>query len=1001
MKKILFFNILILLFGYANADRYMTVSDPGNTTVINGAAIDGYTGITGNNGGAVVADTDLAVYNTTFSNNILVYPGTWAAALYQQAGNLTINGSTFYNNQATDTAKGYGGAIYSGFTGPGTATVTNTAFNNNFAGRGGGAIYHTNVTGGTAKVFNVGAGVSFYQNSANSMGGAIYNQSILNIADGVTFTGNVAGTLGGAIYQEYEQPGGVPVTTALLTIGNNVKFVGNETIRPFTSATDTGAGGAIYLGNGSASIGDNVVFSANKSAVGGAIANMSPYIPLLLQTGTLTVGANAQFLNNTAANGGAIANAGLIEIGPGAYFSGNSADALGGAVGNIVVPTGLPGLDLEGAIAFMGDVTFQKNKAAGILKDVYNDGIITFADNSTVTFDGGVNGAGTGTLTFGDNVNLVGKVFNNTLSSIANNTITAGAGSKIFYVAVADGAAGSGLKLMDALNGFDDTQIKTNVLYDITSNGDGSFDAAVRDAASIQAASGSTKAQADAVSAIMFGGTSNNAAFNSLKDTLDYMLQTPNDASVAAGMQSAGSLMPSAAPLVQANTLQNNNLVYRTFASRLSGGQYDKIQQEAIYTNGAVWAQGLYNTAKFKGDNGFDATSYGAALGAESYFGENFKAGLGYAFTNTKIEPTDREVTADLNTFMLYGEYKPSAWFVNAALGYTFGSYKENKTILGLAASSNYNVDSWALQMLGGYDIDMDGFTLTPAAGFRYTSISQGDSEDNFAIHVNGNDMSVLSGLLGIKGSKEFMAGRIGLKPEIGFGLSYDLSQSIDDYQVVFPNGQTAKVKTEALDKLGMSLGVGLSAALTKNIDAALGYEGNMRKDYTDHTGLLSFRYKFAYLGAGKEAAAPKAQQIAAQQAAVPARVDQPAKPAAATVLVAQPPAASVQSSLEIGDLFFNAGISDLGPNMRKYLDEKAVEIRAVQYNKVTVYGYADAKEANAASLAQVRAEKVEYYLIYKGINAVNIESVSKGVLPAGATADAAKANRRVEIKVE
>lgn len=122
----------------------------------------------------VKSGVNLTLQNLTIENGY-----TDSGTVYNQGGNLIVNGSTFTGNNANNN----GGAIYND--GLGTLTVIGSTFTGNKANNNGGAIYSNG-----AGTFNV-MGSTFTGNNASS-GGAIYNKVNVLTVTNSTFTGNTA-----------------------------------------------------------------------------------------------------------------------------------------------------------------------------------------------------------------------------------------------------------------------------------------------------------------------------------------------------------------------------------------------------------------------------------------------------------------------------------------------------------------------------------------------------------------------------------------------------------------------------------------------------------------------------------------------------------------------------------------------------------------------------------------------------------------------------------------
>ena len=217
-----------------------------------------------NDGGAIYNSGNLAVSNSTFTNNTAQRTGGAIANVSDTKqkvnANLTVQNSNFYNNQS-DTA---GGAIYT----DSSLTVKNSNFYNNRtnktvsdenskgneerSGLGGGAI--SSVMGN----LNIEE-ASFANNETNGDGGAIYSLAGTQSIKNSDFIGNKAEQDGGAIYA--------------LSLDNS-KETTTITDSNFINNTAVKNGGAISLENTQASIiakNKDVTFSGNTAEKGNDI----------------------------------------------------------------------------------------------------------------------------------------------------------------------------------------------------------------------------------------------------------------------------------------------------------------------------------------------------------------------------------------------------------------------------------------------------------------------------------------------------------------------------------------------------------------------------------------------------------------------------------------------------------------------------------------------------------------------------------------------------------
>lgn len=358
------------------------------------------------------------------------------------------------------------------------------------------------------------------------------------------------------------------------------------------------------------------------------------------------------------------------------------------------------------------------------------------------------------------------------------------------------------------------------------------------------AANGANGNQAGTIAAFV-DGLSGNAQADNITNQISTLVQSGN---VKGAARLAKEVAPVAAPVAQSQVTETTNQVFGAVATRLSGGSVSsaaegKSSGDSVFERAAMWVQGLFNKSKYDGSNDFKTDSTGLALGAEKYLNSDVKVGAGYAYTNSDVKQGDRKIDVDTHTAFVYGEYKPSDWYVNGIASYNWGDYDEKK-YGGL--SGKYDVNSIALQAMTGYDFHMNGAVVTPEAGLRYINIHQDSYTDTAGQRVSENSSDYLTGIVGAKIKKDYtLSNGMNIRPEARLAMTYDLINDNSNASVMLANGSAYQVRGEALDRFGVEAGVGLTAEVDDNVEVSLGYEGKFRDHYKDHTGLLNAKYKF------------------------------------------------------------------------------------------------------------------------------------------------------------
>ena len=492
----------------------------------------------------------------------------------------------------------------------------------------------------------------------------------------------------------------------------------------------------------------------------------------------------------------------------------------------------------NGATLDIGDKTLHSTG------DADGEGVF-FADNSTLAF----------TVTDKD---TYGKIKANYIKISENGT---NLNMTLNGAALAKGETAT-FKLF---NGADTDEAKVdgkfanlsqNSRYEFKANSDGTFEVTSVGSATdaVVDAGGSANNAGTAEAWVSVSASTRSPVAAAVTEKLAQLSNSTNAAEQKAYVDALTAVAPEVAPMVQQTQSETANQVFGAVSTRLTGGSISTggegmASGDNIFKRGAMWVQGLFNKSKLDDTSkakGFDADSSGIAFGAEKFVTDDTKVGIGYAYTNTDIDGFMRSTDVDTHTAIVYGEYKPSNWYVNGIATYGWSDYEEKKSVAGVGVKADYDVETFGLQAMTGYDMQVNGFGLTPEAGLRYVHIKQDAYKDSADQKVSGNDSDILTGVIGAKVSKNFeLSNGMNIKPEARIAATYDLMNDDVNSVVTLANGSAYAVEGEALDRFGMEFGAGVTAEVNDNVELSLGYEGKFREDYQDHTGLINAKYKF------------------------------------------------------------------------------------------------------------------------------------------------------------
>ena len=256
---------------------------------------------------------------------------------------------------------------------------------------------------------------------------------------------------------------------------------------------------------------------------------------------------------------------------------------------------------------------------------------------------------------------------------------------------------------------------------------------------------------------------------------------------------------------------------------------------------GSIWAQGMYDYAKLRGEYGFSSNTYGGVVGVDVNT-ESFKLGVGYAYTKGDVKAHQRTTDIDNSTIFIYSEYyNPTGYYINLTGSYNFGKYKEQKLTNSYNINSDFNVDSLGVQALIGRNFGI----FTPEVGIRYVSYTQDEYMDDLGQTVSKVTADTFTGVLGTKiGTSYSLGASEALIPELRLAATYDFSTDDAKGLVTLMNGTSYEMNYENLDEFSIEAGFGLTYR-SANVEVGINYDARFRNDYQEHAGMLNFRYNF------------------------------------------------------------------------------------------------------------------------------------------------------------
>jgi len=334
--------------------------------------------------------------------------------------------------------------------------------------------------------------------------------------------------------------------------------------------------------------------------------------------------------------------------------------------------------------------------------------------------------------------------------------------------------------------------------------------------------------------------SSESSQLNNLAVVIQDKLASGDESAKQQVEQVSAAIHPETESVVQSVSTSVQNSIANLVAGRMSFGRVIGRSGGATPARNGVWVEGLYN--KSKHNDAFNGYTRGITAGIDTKLARGFMLGLGYSYAHSDVSATARDTEIDSNTIFAYGQYKPAAWYVNAMLNYTMSDYTEKSDVLGVALSSDFDVDAFGGAVMTGYDFASG---ITPEIGMRYMHISADEYKNSLGVKSKLDDADYLTGVLGAKYVFDYRVSRaFTLRPELRGAVKYDMLSDKQVATITMPGINSYVLNGNRLSRMGAEFGAGLVMKY-QDFSLALNYDIEVREDYTSQTGRARARYVF------------------------------------------------------------------------------------------------------------------------------------------------------------
>lgn len=312
-------------------------------------------------------------------------------------------------------------------------------------------------------------------------------------------------------------------------------------------------------------------------------------------------------------------------------------------------------------------------------------------------------------------------------------------------------------------------------------------------------------------------------------------------------------------------TITSTDLVYDMIMDRLSGGGFTVAQtgetgvaagDAALGGDGkwALWGRAGASRAKFTPGsvNGFDADSWGVTVGVDGEIAPNTRIGFGAFYLASDVEENGAgaNATNDISGYgaTAYMSYRPSAWYLNAALGFGANEYDSRRLSLGGVNVANYDGTQFVARAEVGRMFTSGQWDVTPSVGLRYNRVDMDAYTETgpLPISVDSQTVESLRAVAGVNARYSFLLeGGAKLIPEFGVKILGELADPDQAITGSVVGGGAFTVQSVPRDDASFGLGAGITWEVSDRFSLRVTYDGELQSDYDEHALAAAVRFAF------------------------------------------------------------------------------------------------------------------------------------------------------------
>ena len=300
-------------------------------------------------------------------------------------------------------------------------------------------------------------------------------------------------------------------------------------------------------------------------------------------------------------------------------------------------------------------------------------------------------------------------------------------------------------------------------------------------------------------------------------------------------------------------SLRNGNAYASTFGSGFSAGN--------VSGSNSMWMKpfaSFGDQSERKGIAGYDADTYGLAIGADTRINAKSIVGVSFSYADTDVDGKGAgRSRSDISSYQLtaYGDYTTKDYYIEGLVGYAYNDIDSTREITATStkAAGDTSSDQFMINLGAGMPIKVGGGAyFTPDVGLNITHVvNQAYTETgagSLNLRIDAEDITIAKVSAGGRYHANIKTADGTFIPELRARLLYDMAGDDGSSSSTFTGGGAA-FNVNGLDVVEFATSVGAGMSYTPSFDEdvslSVNYDAELKENFTGHSANFNLRYAF------------------------------------------------------------------------------------------------------------------------------------------------------------